>query len=129
MIAFINDLMNKITSSYNDIDIATDVDIFTDADMLHADIIIEESSISKKYIKESKEFALNMHSNIFLCDDTTYIIGIECIICMEEFTVNDKIRRLNCTDYYHKKCIDEWLINRKMSCPHCQCDIVNMISN
>ncbi len=45
-----------------------------------------------------------------------------CIICFNNFEINDDIRKLNiCTHIYHKKCIKEWIINyNKSSCPLCR---------
>ena len=88
------------------------------------DSIVDNVILEEYIIKESKKNALNMYSKIEICDKTSNIIGIECIICLEEFIVNDEIRILNCMDYYHKKCIDKWLINRSMFCPYCQQDII-----
>lgn len=42
----------------------------------------------------------------------------ECCICMEEYVEGDRIRFLPCMHYYHRKCIDEWLV-RSFTCPTC----------
>lgn len=40
----------------------------------------------------------------------------ECVICLEDLAVGEKIARLPCLCIYHKKCIDDWFqVNR--SCP------------
>jgi len=46
----------------------------------------------------------------------------ECIICMEIFKENEKIRKLKCSHIFHLKCIDGWLENNK-SCPICKKDV------
>lgn len=48
-------------------------------------------------------------------------IGIEsnCVICQEEYQYKNKVRRLNCNHYFHRKCIDQWVTN-KQNCPICR---------
>lgn len=42
----------------------------------------------------------------------------ECVICMIEFTVGDRVRYLPCLHTYHTECIDDWLM-RSFICPSC----------
>jgi len=42
----------------------------------------------------------------------------ECVICMIEFNIGDKIRYLPCMHTYHTECIDDWLM-RSFTCPSC----------
>lgn len=44
------------------------------------------------------------------------LLGSECIICMEEFLVNDAVARLNCLCCFHRACIDAWL-RKSHGCP------------
>lgn len=44
------------------------------------------------------------------------LLGTECIICMEEFVVNDRIARLNCLCCFHHACIAAWL-QKSHGCP------------
>ena len=48
-----------------------------------------------------------------------------CIICHEDYTALDDIRKLKCCNHmYHKKCINEWIIEYNHSeCPLCKLDI------
>jgi hypothetical protein len=46
-----------------------------------------------------------------------------CVICIEEYKKGDKLRILPCGHHFHKKCADEWLIE-KPTCPIC-CQYVN----
>ncbi|TNV75968.1 hypothetical protein FGO68_gene15927 [Halteria grandinella] len=43
----------------------------------------------------------------------------ECTICMYEFERNQKIKVLNCTHSFHKKCIKPWFANAN-TCPCCR---------
>lgn len=43
-----------------------------------------------------------------------------CIICMEEFKQKSLCRILFCDHYFHKNCIDPWLINQSARCPYCR---------
>ncbi|XP_066918250.1 RING finger protein 11-like [Clytia hemisphaerica] len=42
----------------------------------------------------------------------------ECVICMMDFDVGDKVRYLPCLHIYHQECIDDWLM-RSFTCPSC----------
>ena len=48
----------------------------------------------------------------------------ECVICMEIFKENEKIRKLKCLHIFHLNCIDEWFEHNK-NCPICKKDIIN----
>lgn len=43
----------------------------------------------------------------------------DCLICMDEFVVNDEVIRMSCRHFFHHKCISEWLKD-KSSCPLCR---------
>lgn len=42
----------------------------------------------------------------------------ECVICMYDFQIGDRIRYLPCLHVYHDVCIDDWLM-RSLTCPSC----------
>lgn len=42
----------------------------------------------------------------------------ECVICMGDFIIGDRMRYLPCVHMYHKRCIDDWLM-RSFTCPSC----------
>ncbi|XP_037088563.1 RING finger protein 11-like isoform X2 [Pollicipes pollicipes] len=42
----------------------------------------------------------------------------ECVICMIEFSVGERVRYLPCLHTYHTECIDDWLM-RSFICPSC----------
>lgn len=48
----------------------------------------------------------------------------ECQICLEKFAIGDELRTLNCSHFFHTKCVDSWLRNRSNSCPACRSEVV-----
>jgi len=44
------------------------------------------------------------------------LIGIECIICFEEFVEGSMVARLSCLCSFHKVCLSSWL-QRGNGCP------------
>jgi len=45
-----------------------------------------------------------------------------CVICLNEYTANENLKRLPCNHHFHPNCIDEWLhINKH--CPLCMGNI------
>lgn len=40
----------------------------------------------------------------------------ECEICMEEFYIRDKVKKLPCENFYHEKCITSWLERHATNC-------------
>lgn len=47
-------------------------------------------------------------------------LDTECVICLSEFAVGDKVRLLpKCQHGFHVRCIDKWL-NSHSSCPTCR---------
>ena len=55
----------------------------------------------KEYIIVDKEFENN-----------------ECIICLEEMIIGEKIKILECGHIYHHNCINDWF-KRVKECPVC----------
>ncbi|KAL5108580.1 hypothetical protein TcWFU_002216 [Taenia crassiceps] len=49
--------------------------------------------------------------------------GEHCAICIEPYRPFDNIRILPCRHYFHKLCIDPWLLEQR-SCPMCKLDIL-----
>jgi len=48
----------------------------------------------------------------------------QCAICLAEFELNEPIRRLSCTHFFHVKCVDKWL-KVCSTCPLCNDDLRN----
>jgi len=43
-----------------------------------------------------------------------------CCICLDDYTIGEKLRILPCDHAYHVKCIDPWLLKNKRVCPQCR---------
>jgi hypothetical protein len=67
--------------------------------------------------------------NEILCKPTKIkkddkIVLENCLICMENYKINEYKRVLpDCKHYFHKKCIDKWL-KKKSSCPICRAELL-----
>jgi hypothetical protein len=44
------------------------------------------------------------------------LVGVECVICLEEFTQGSVVARLSCFCSFHNACLSSWL-QRGRSCP------------
>jgi len=51
-----------------------------------------------------------------------------CCICLDDFKHNDSLRTLQCLHFFHRKCIDKWLLKNR-TCPICKFDITNSDSS
>lgn len=47
-----------------------------------------------------------------------------CTICQEEYKKDEDARRLPCLHFYHKDCVDPWLLNNSHKCPLCKISIL-----
>ncbi|KAI9289424.1 hypothetical protein BC943DRAFT_73186 [Umbelopsis sp. AD052] len=45
-----------------------------------------------------------------------------CVICLDDFDIGEKVRRLPCGHEFHCECIDPWLTIKSASCPLCKHD-------
>ncbi|PVU89605.1 hypothetical protein BB561_005263 [Smittium simulii] len=45
-----------------------------------------------------------------------------CSMCIEDFSVGNKLRILPCNHKFHASCIDPWLLNQSALCPICKVD-------
>lgn len=48
---------------------------------------------------------------------------VECSICLRNILVGSRMRKLQCSHYFCRKCIDPYLI-RKPECPNCRMKII-----
>lgn len=60
------------------------------------------------------------------CDPSKADLDETCCICLLDFTVGEKVKRLPCEHLYHAACIDKWL-DKHDSCPlRCREDIMSV---
>ncbi|KAM8818093.1 E3 ubiquitin-protein ligase RNF133 [Rhynchonycteris naso] len=52
--------------------------------------------------------------------------GDSCVICFELYKPNDTVRILTCKHFFHKNCIDPWILAHG-TCPMCKCDILSAL--
>ncbi|KAM8952624.1 E3 ubiquitin-protein ligase RNF128 [Pelodytes ibericus] len=52
--------------------------------------------------------------------------GDSCAVCIESYKTNDVVRILTCNHFFHKTCIDPWLLEHR-TCPMCKCDILKSL--
>ncbi|XP_069318581.1 E3 ubiquitin-protein ligase RNF133 [Eulemur rufifrons] len=52
--------------------------------------------------------------------------GDSCVVCFEPYKPNDTVRILTCKHFFHKNCIDPWILSHG-TCPVCKCDILKAL--
>ncbi|XP_012784521.2 E3 ubiquitin-protein ligase RNF133 [Ochotona princeps] len=52
--------------------------------------------------------------------------GDSCVVCFELYKPNDTVRILTCKHFFHKNCIDPWILTHG-TCPMCKCDILKAL--
>ena len=77
-----------------------------------------------KYLLNDCKFNLDFYKlkSIKIKKDNILLLN-ECSICLEKYTVNDKIINLKCEHKYHKDCIKIWL-KKNNTCPECRENII-----
>jgi hypothetical protein len=56
-------------------------------------------------------------------DNLDDLLLTECSVCLDEFTIGDKVMILPCYHNFHEKCIREWLPLHQ-NCPLCRANIL-----
>ena len=80
---------------------------------------IFNENINLKKFNNNNEINNLLGNGIKIKNDDNHIYK-ECIICFEKLKLNDIKRILpSCNHYFHKECIDNWLI-KNSSCPICR---------
>nr|CAB3265634.1 RING finger protein 150 [Phallusia mammillata] len=59
--------------------------------------------------------------------DTALSGDVMCAVCIENYKINDVIRKLPCGHLYHKKCVDPWL-ESKQTCPMCKVNVIKTLA-
>lgn len=53
-------------------------------------------------------------------NEETRATNNKCTICLEDFTDQSCVRKMDCNHVFHKKCIDKWLLEYNYKCPMCR---------
>lgn len=59
-------------------------------------------------------------------EDDTETKGNICSVCLELYKLGEAIRVLPCSHFYHKNCVDQWLIDHR-TCPMCKSNILKAL--
>ncbi|KTG02089.1 hypothetical protein cypCar_00039819, partial [Cyprinus carpio] len=67
------------------------------------------------------------------CDDLCVFVLQEtgpdadaCAVCIELYKPGDVLTVLTCNHFFHKSCIEPWLLEHR-TCPMCKCDILKAL--
>ena len=47
----------------------------------------------------------------------------KCMVCLVEYEKNEELRTMPCLHFFHRECIDKWLLERGSTCPICKFNI------
>ena len=47
----------------------------------------------------------------------------KCMVCLVEYEVGEEVRTMPCLHFFHRECIDKWLLERGSTCPICKFNI------
>lgn len=79
------------------------------------------SICKKRNIERRNKLTLESHtiSTIFSKMKERFFNIESCVVCSEDFHADECIRQLSCKHFFHKKCVDGWLIEHG-TCPTCR---------
>lgn len=47
----------------------------------------------------------------------------KCMVCLIEYEAGEELRTMPCMHYFHRECIDKWLLERGSTCPICKFNV------
>ena len=47
----------------------------------------------------------------------------KCMVCLIEYEANEELRTMPCLHFFHRECIDKWLLERGSTCPICKFNV------
>jgi len=71
---------------------------------------------------EANTLTMVLSSKPVMDNDVADAAQRQCMICLEDFEVNDRLRVLPCFHRYHCGCVDNWF-SRSRCCPVCKHDV------
>lgn len=99
-------------------------DVFRHYAMARIDETILNAALQESLLHES--VPLHPVSDLILnelpvmeLDEDKLIKYHKCSICLEDFTLKEKVINLACNHFYHENCIKEWF-KKQNTCPLCQ---------
>ena len=88
---------------------------------------IGNQSFSNKFLAKSEQLTQDNIDRLKKLESIDVNNKLECTICASELKQNQKIGKLGCNHYFHKKCIYKWL-KQNPTCPICRCNCVKFSS-
>lgn len=80
------------------------------------------SSRVREFHGMSRRLVKAMPSLIFTSVHEDNTTATSCAICLEDYSVGDKLRVLPCRHKFHALCVDSWLTSWRTFCPVCKRD-------
>ena len=95
---------------------------------------LARQELIESILRQLQELQVDLRSQVPLGENDTALLptrkfrrGEEkierCAICVEDFQDGDSLRVLPCEHYFHRQCVDEWLINHSAVCPLCKYEV------
>lgn len=107
---FSDNQQNKDEDNENTLEkITLPIKIITESDLVEGDAVIAGSPNELEGLMETSAVGGSK-----LC----------CAICIDEFEVGNRVRKLPCLHQFHDSCVDPWLINHNRLCPICKRDVL-----
>ncbi len=73
---------------------------------------LQDGSSTKRSLAWVRRFGTSPEDKVMVGN-----IATSCVICAENFTHGESVRRLPCQHIFHPSCIDPWLLERATTCP------------
>ncbi|XP_022086459.1 RING finger protein 150-like [Acanthaster planci] len=80
----------------------------------------------KRLSRAAKKAVAKLPAKHLKDGDKELVDGGACPVCLESYKTSDLVRVLPCKHYYHKSCVDQWLIEHR-TCPMCKLNILKAL--